>query len=83
MQPTGFLHEDFIWFLCLNIVVLPVEHEEAYKCFPGILMAVRYMKEVVSYFAKYHLNTLYWQFKIIWATEWLSGPLTKHDCMMV
>lgn len=30
------------------ILVLPDEHEEAYKCFPGILMAVRYMKEVVS-----------------------------------
>lgn len=28
------------------LTVLPVEHEEAYKCFPGILMAVRYMKEV-------------------------------------
>lgn len=28
------------------LTVLPDEHEEAYKCFPGILMAVRYMKEV-------------------------------------
>ena len=33
------------------ILVLADEHEEAYKCFPGILMAVRYMKEVVSNFA--------------------------------
>lgn len=33
-------HCDFTGF--------PEEHEEAYKSFPGVLLAVRYIKEVVS-----------------------------------
>lgn len=27
---------------------IPDEQEEAYRCFPGVLLAVRYIKEVVS-----------------------------------
>lgn len=33
-------HCDFTGF--------PEEHEEAYKSFPGVLLAVRYIREVVS-----------------------------------
>ena len=35
-------------FEFLKFAGLPDEQEEAYKCFPGVLLAVRYIKEVVS-----------------------------------
>lgn len=33
---------------CCGLLGLPDEQEEAYKSFPGVLLAVRYIKEVVS-----------------------------------